>query len=460
MSFPRYPEYKDSGVEWLGAVPGHWLVIPLKRDIEFVTSGARGWAENYADDGDLFLRIGNLTRDSIRLDLSDTQRVVVPDGAEVDRTQVQAGDILFSITAYLGSVAVVPAGLGRAFVSQHVALVRPSKKHCLSEWLAYVAISYVGKTHLETTGYGGTKVQLSLADVTSLPMVVPPIDEQTALVEFLDRETAKIDALVAEQERLIALLQEKRQAVISHAVTKGLDPNVPMKDSGVEWLGEVPGHWEVGALSYLSTIETGSTPDRNDDRYWNGSIPWLKTGEINWAPIREAEEFITEEGLANSAAKLSPAGTMLMAMYGQGVTRGRVALLEIEAAYNQACAAITFCPRIRSTFGRYFFMAAYDHIREGGNETSQMNLSAGLIAKFRMTIPPIDEQTKIVNRLDAELAKLDVLSGEAELAITLLQERRTALISAAVTGQIDVRGLAGGAIAPDSIAACAYPASA
>jgi type I restriction enzyme S subunit len=225
-------------------------------------------------------------------------------------------------------------------------------------------------------------------------------------------------------------------------VTKGLDASVPSKASGVEWLGEVPAHWDVSALSYLSFIETGSTPDRGDPRYWNGMIPWLKTGEINWAPIREAEEFITEEGLANSAAKLSKPGTLLMAMYGQGVTRGRVALLEIEAAYNQACAAIAFGPRILPEFGRYFFMAAYDHIREGGNETSQMNLSAGLIAKFRLTVPPTGEQARIVRWLDSELSQLEVLGGEADKAISLLQERRSALISAAVTGQIDVRHLA------------------
>ncbi len=214
---------KDSGVEWLGEVPAHWDVMPLKRDIEFITSGARGWAENYADDGDLFIRIGNLTRDSIRLDLSDTQKVVVPDSAEVDRTQVQAGDILFSITAYLGSVAVVPEALGRAFVSQHVALVRPRKKHCLPEWCAYLAISYVGKTHLETAGYGGTKIQLSLADVTSLPIVVPPLAEQTSIATFIDRETAKIDALTADAQRAIDLLQERRTALISAAVTGQID---------------------------------------------------------------------------------------------------------------------------------------------------------------------------------------------------------------------------------------------
>lgn len=219
---PNVP-MKDSGVEWLGKVPEHWEVMPLKRDIEFVTSGARGWAENYADDGDLFLRIGNLTRDGIRLDLSDSQRVVVPESAEVARTQVKAGDILFSITAYLGSVAVIPQGLGRAFVSQHVALVRPSKKRCLSEWLAYLAISYVGKTHLETTGYGGTKVQLSLADVTSLPILIPSIDEQAGLIEFLNGETAKLDTLMAEARTAITLLQERRTALISSSVTGQID---------------------------------------------------------------------------------------------------------------------------------------------------------------------------------------------------------------------------------------------
>jgi type I restriction enzyme S subunit len=129
-----------------------------------------------------------------------------------------------------------------------------------------------------------------------------------------------------------------------------------------------------------------------------------------------------------------------MAMYGQGVTRGRVALLEIEATYNQACAAITFGPRVLPSYARYFFMAAYEYVREGGNETSQMNLSAGLIAKFRVSVPPAEEQSGIVRFLDIESRRLDVLMSEAVVVIDLLRERRTALISAAVTGQIDVRG--------------------
>jgi len=237
----------------------------------------------------------------------------------------------------------------------------------------------------------------------------------------------------------MALLKEKRQAVISHAVTRGLNPHAPLKPSGIEWLGDVPEHWSVGALGYLASVSSGSTPDRGNPAFWGGDIPWIKTGEIDYLPIFQAEEFITKAGLEGSSAKMSQPGTMLMAMYGQGVTRGRVAILEVAAAYNQACAAIAFGNKIDAKFAQYFFVAAYDFIRDTGNETSQMNLSTGIIQKFQLTIPPLGEQAAIISFLDKAVARVDVLTSEAQRAIDLLQERRTALISAAVTGQIDVR---------------------
>jgi type I restriction enzyme S subunit len=266
-----------------------------------------------------------------------------------------------------------------------------------------------------------------------------PLPEQTQIAAFLDRETAKIDELVAAQQRLMELLKEKRQAVISHAVTKGLNPDAPMKPSGIEWLGEVPAHWSIGALSYLSTIQTGSTPDRSKPEYWEGEIPWLKTGEINYELVLDSEERITEAGLQNSAAKIADIGTLMMAMYGQGITRGRVAILGIRAAYNQACAAITLGPKLYNEYAKFFFMMTYRFIRDFGNETSQMNLGSGIIAKIRVLVPPMEEQRKIVSFLQTELSIFDTLTTEAQRAIDLLQERRTALISAAVTGQIDVR---------------------
>jgi len=214
---------KPSGIEWLGDVPAHWEVMPLKRDLDFLTSGSRGWAENYSDEGELFIRITNLTRGSIGLDLSDIQRVAVPDGSEGSRTKVRPGDVLFSITAYLGSVAVVPDALESAYVSQHVALARLRQSHLLPEWVGFVALSVVGQTGFETKSYGGTKVQLSLDDVRDLPIPVPPLDEQSAIVALLETQVAQFDTLTAEAQRAIDLLQERRTALISAAVTGQID---------------------------------------------------------------------------------------------------------------------------------------------------------------------------------------------------------------------------------------------
>jgi len=214
---------KDSGIVWLGDVPKHWDVMSLKRDLAFLTSGSRGWADHYADEGALFIRIGNLPREGIQLDLSDIQRVNVPDGSEGERTKVKSGDVLFSITAYLGSVAVVPEDIEIAYVSQHVALARLSAQLLLPRWVAYLTLSLVGKTYLETQGYGGTKIQLSLDDIKNIPTLAPPLEEQRAIVSFLETETAKFDTLTAEANCAIELLQERRSALISAAVTGKID---------------------------------------------------------------------------------------------------------------------------------------------------------------------------------------------------------------------------------------------
>ncbi len=150
--------------------------------------------------------------------------------------------------------------------------------------------------------------------IEEFPLVLSPYDEQKKIANFLDHETAKIDTLIEKQQQLIKLLKEKRQAVISHAVTKGLNPNSPMRDSGVEWLGEVPEYWKVSSLGYYATISTGATPDRSKSRFWGGDIPWVKTGEVKYDEITETEEHITLDGVANSAVSLSPPGTLLMAM--------------------------------------------------------------------------------------------------------------------------------------------------
>lgn len=430
MSFPRYPSYKDSGVEWLGDVPGHWSIKPL-------------WT--------LFRRIKRIGFVNEQLLSVYRDHGVIPKASRDDNNNKPSDDLTPYQLVKCGDLAInkMKAWQGSVAISEHQGIVSPayfvyeSLNNEVSRFLHYLMRSprYITGYLTLSKGIRVNQWDLEPQYHSRIPIIIPPKEEQQAIAAFLDRETAKIDELIAEQQRLIELLKEKRQAVISHTVTKGLNPNAPMKDSGIEWLGKVPEHWGYGALSYLSKIDTGSTPDRNNPEYWNGDIPWLKTGEVNYGLITSAEEYITEAGLDNSSARLANEGTLLMAMYGQGVTRGRVAILGIKAAYNQACAAISLNEKLNNEYTQYFFITAYDFIRDTGNETSQMNLSSGIISKIKVLLPPIREQLEIVAYLKEQIVILDFLSTEAKTTINLLQERRTALISAAVTGKIDVRGL-------------------
>jgi type I restriction enzyme S subunit len=449
MSFPRYPEYKDSGVEWLGEVPGHWAVLPLKRDLRFLTSGSRGWADNYSETGELFIRIANLTRNSIELDLSDIQRVVVPDNTEGSRTKVQAGDVLFSITAYLGSVAVVPEALESAYVSQHVALTRLRGLRFAPKWVGYVALSYVGQTWFETQSYGGTKIQLSLDDVKNLPVPAPPLAEQTQIATFLDRETAKIDALVAEQRRLMELLKEKRQAVISHAVTLGLNPQAPLKPSGIEWLGDVPEHWRIGAIKYFvlpkkGAIKTGPFGSHliSADMQ-SGTRKVYNQRSVIDGDFESGDTFISDEKFEELASFETFPGDLLITTRG---TIGRAAILPENAERGILHPCLLRLQPDNSTVNTQFLKTLIQdsdlmktQLSYLSNATTIEVIYSYTIASVIIPVPPLNEQESIMQFITDQSAKFDTLTTEAQRAIDLLQERRTALISAAVTGQIDVR---------------------
>jgi type I restriction enzyme S subunit len=215
---------RDSGIAWLGVVPLDWQTKRLRHCAGLITSGSRGWAQHFADTGSLFLRITNLTRDSIQLLLDDLQRVEPPDGAEGDRTYTQPGDLLISITADLGSVAVIPDGLEGAYVSQHLSLVRLDSQDIESRWIAYSILSHIGKYQLVGAGYGGTKVQLGLADIKEIVFChAPTRDEQKRVLKFIETETAKSDELISLAESAITRLTEYRSALITAATTGKID---------------------------------------------------------------------------------------------------------------------------------------------------------------------------------------------------------------------------------------------
>ena len=411
MSFPRYPKYKPSGVEWLGDVPEGWEVVQFKQFVDIQNGADHKHVET--TEGYPVLGSGGIFAYASDF-LYDGESVLLGRKGTIDKPLHVTGRFWTVDTMYWTKLN--PDTSGR--FTYYLALTIPFNY-------------YSTNTALPSMTKGNLNSHL---------VSRPPLSEQTSIAAFLDRETEKIDGLVAEQRRLLELLKEKRQAVISHAVTKGLNHRAPMKPSGIEWLGDVPEHWKVTRLAYNATIENGTTPSRDNPDYWlDGDIPWLSSGEVNQYRITEASEFITKKALHECSLRLLPRDTIVIGMIGQGKTRGLSASLEIEASINQNLAAIIPSKNLESDYLLYMFQSMYDYLREFGRGGNQAALNCEILSALKMPFPPFEEQLLICEHLGAHLKKFDALTAEAQRAIDLLQERRTALISAAVTGQIDVR---------------------
>lgn len=469
MSFPRYPEYKDSGVGWLGVVPAHWEVKRL-RNVATLNPPKSEIAQLPRDTEVSFLPMEAVGDDGT-LNLDRTRPI---SEVETGYTYFREGDVTIAkITpCFENGKGAVMRGLhnGHGFGTTELIVVRPSEEKTTSDYLHLLFTSHPFRRFGEASMYGaGGQKRVPDDFVRDFAVAFPPSEEQTAIATFLDRETAKIDALVAEQEKLIALLQEKRQAVISHAVTKGLDPNVPMKDSGVEWLGEVPAHWEVCALRrVIAAIEQGWSPEcyarEAEEQEWGV----LKAGCLNGGNFRPSENKALPPELPPEEAYEVRVGDVLMSRAsGSPELVGSTALVKATRQRLMLSDKI-FRLKLKEFVNAAFFVAALnsrplriqiENALSGGNGMAN-NLPQSSLLTFAMAVPPLAEQAPITVFLEQETAKLDTLTAEARSAITLLQERRTALVSAAVTGQIDVRGLADGANTPVLVAASAYAASA
>jgi type I restriction enzyme S subunit len=426
MSFPRYPEYKDSGVAWLGRVPEHWRVDRLKRNLSLLTEKSDSKTNPVA--------LENIEGWSGRFIASETE-------FEGDGVRFDTGDILFGkLRPYLAKVLLAPWP-GEAVGDFHVLRAKPS---VFPRFAQYLMLTRSFIDIVDGSTFGSKMPRAGWEFVGDMPLPIPSFDEQKSIAAFLDRETAKIDDLVAEQEQLITLLKEKRQAVISHAVTKGLDPSVPMKDSGVEWLGEVPAHWGIGKVKQFFATSSGSTPNTDkQDVYYNGDIPWIRSLDLTDGDIVEWEVGITPAAIDDTACKLLPVGTVLVAMYGGDGTIGKNGLLRIPAATNQAICALLPSPQFEPEFVLAFMQHQRPYWMVGAEGTRKdPNISQDRVRNALMPCPSLSEQRVIVEQVKQALSAFGSLEKEAEAVIGILNERRSALISAAVTGQIDVRGLA------------------
>ncbi len=434
MTFPTYPEYEDSGITWVGAMPSHWQVRRLKFLFDLMKRPPLTNDEVVTAfrDGVVTLRI-NRRADGYTNSLQ-----------EIGYQGVRAGDlVIHAMDAFAGAVGVSDSD-GKSTPVYSVCRAKPdSHAWYYGRLLRHMALS--GFIASLSKGIRERSTEFRWAEAGNVVLPVPPLSEQQAIASFLDREVGKIDALVVEQEKLIDLLKEKRQAVVSHAVTKGLDSNVPMKDSGVEWLGEVPEHWQIVPLKRIARIGNGSTPRRDELRYWDeGTYPWLNSSVVNEDEVTSSVNFVTEAALAECSLPRIKPPAVLVGITGEGRTRGMATTLSFEATINQHVAYVKpLDARADIGYLRHFFDMAYDRLRyesEGAGSTKGA-ITCEQLGQTKIPLPPLCEQLSISEALTEGLKSISSLASEAHNAIELLKERRTAVISAAVTGKIDVRGV-------------------
>lgn len=441
MSFPRYERYKDSGVEWLGEVPEGWSCSRLKSLIaEPLMYGANEAADDDSEENPRFVRItditdgGSLRDDTFR---SLPRHVALP-------YLLKDGDILLARSgATVGKAFMYRSNWGECCFAGYLIRARINSNVMHAGYL-YVFCQSTGYWNfIDSYQIQSTIQNVSAEKYANLVLPLPPLPEQQAIALFLDRETAKIDGLITEQENLIALLKEKRQAVISHAVTKGLNPDAPMKDSGVEWLGDVPEGWDVKPLKRIVSTPITDGPHETPN-FFDEGVPFVSAeavaqGVIDFSKIRG---HISEADNHRYSAKYKPEKSDIF-MVKSGATTGVTAIVEERTDFNiWSPLAVIRCggdsmPRFVLNFMRS--KNFLEGITLNWSYGTQQNIGMGVIEKLACPVPSLHEQQAIVDHLDNETAKLDALTSEAQCAIDLLKERRSALISAAVTGKIDIR---------------------
>jgi type I restriction enzyme S subunit len=415
MSFPRYPGYKPTNSSWLRTIPEHWEMGQSRRRFSLRNEPAQNEDEQLTAS-----QKHGIIKQAEFIESEGRRVVEVIKGQDILK-HVEPGDFVISMRSFQGGLEYsrVKGSISSAYV-----MLAPMKEVAprFFAWL-FKSQPYVQALQ-STTNLVRDGQALRFSNFCQVDIPIIPDKEQLAIASFLDRETAKIDALIAEQLRLIELLQEKRQVVISQAVTKGLNPNAPMKDSGVEWLGEVPEHWECLPLKrYVTGSNAGEVIDKS---FWGGSNELLYTCAIEplWCDYSGFPEW-----------KRTTAGDLLLTRNGTPYVHQPVP----KSIYTNVVQRITILPGKNREYLAVALQNSANYLKGYGVSIESLNYQ--MWSALPVPLPPLEEQASILEATRDKTEKLDALLLETKSGIQLLQERRSALISAAVTGQIDVRGL-------------------
>lgn len=448
MKYPAYPEYRATSNTALPLLPDHWQIKRLR----FATTGIeQGWSpqcDNEVADDDRWgvMKVGCVNGDQFDpLENKALPAMLDP----IPAYELQPGDVLVSranTKELVGSAAVVPEGVRpRLLLCDKLFRIRPQDE-VQARFLTYVLRTPAARHHYErdATGASGSMQNIGQDTLKNLCIPLPSGDEQTEITAFLDWRTAQIDALIAKKQTLIDRLREQRQSLIAHHVTQGLSPQTPTRETAIPWLQRIPAHWDTIPLGFLTTMSGGMTPSMSNPEYWDGDVPWVTPKDMKQAEVWDATDHVTDLALSETGLSLVPPGATLIVVRGMILAHSfPAAMVRAPVTINQDMKALRCTDRLDSDYLFWCLNGFADVLinlaQESAHGTKKMESET--IKKFVLPVPPLDEQQNIAKQLGKALQKIDQSNRLATEAIDRLTEYRSALITAAVTGQIDVRGV-------------------
>lgn len=435
----KYEAYKDSGIEWIGDIPKGWSVLRMKH--YFYMKGRIGWqglkADEFIEDGPYLVTGTDFVNGKVCWERC--YHISEERFNEAPEIHVQQGDLLITKDGTVGKLALIEEKPEKVSLNSHLLILRPVKGEINNHFVYWALQSVIFKDYVGLASSGSTMASLSQEKIGEFPLILPTLSEQQIIVSYLDHKIGKIDASVSAINSQIDDLKAYRQSIISETVTKGLNPDVKMKDSGVEWIGEIPEMWKCTKLGWLyPNMGSGTTPDTNNLNYYSeGGYNWLQTGDLNDGVITDTSKHITELAVNERGMRIYPSESVVVAMY--GATIGKVGLLSIDTTTNQACCVLPITENIYNRYTFYVMQSSKMSLISKSVGGGQPNISQTIIKEHKIPVPPLHEQQAIASYLDSKTSKIDSVIKSLEVQLNDLNALKQSIISEAVTGKIDLR---------------------
>ena len=437
--------YKNSGIEWIGSIPSDWKLDKIKYMANLY--GRIGWqgltSEEYIDEGPFLVTGVDFCKG--RIDWNSCVHISEKRWEQADKIQIKNEDLLITKDGTVGKVAIVNDLNGKASLNSGVLLIDLKDKNS-KKYLYWVLCSDVFWTWFNYKNSGNSTIlHLYQKDFNEFIYTLPELKEQKLIANFLDKKCSEIDSVIEKIAKQINLLKDYKNSLITETVTKGLNKNVPMKDSNIGWIGEIPEEWDVSKIKYsLILMGSGSTPDSSNPLNYDGEINWIQSGDLyGKSYITETEKTITKYALhGNKSLKRYIAPFVVVAMYGASV--GNIALSQIDSYTNQACCVMKGDNSLNNKYLYYFLIANRHEMLMLAIGGTQPNISQQLIKNLNIIIPQFNDQQEIIDFLDKKCSEIDSVISKKERQLNLIRKHRKSLIYEYVTGKKRVGGVNNG----------------